>query len=894
MALKYLKTTLSEKVMKSVKIKSCLIITLALAMVLTLGAFFGILISRADRAVSIGGANVFVVVGDAEIWAHRVENTDATQDSEPYYYTMFTFGNDADAVNYRRNLAYKWFYNSKDKDDYISDSPRKGPGGNWWVRDVNTGIVYDPSVTPTVNESGYWVIGDQVTSCKESADFVSPEKAEGYFRMEIGFEEVNFDKFVITFESQQYSMTKDEKTSNFIIFLPKDEGKVAAVVTSDKEVAESKAEDIEIPEDALSFNPDHIVIAFAESDMGNGNYAVKIFNAADEKTEDKIQNNNFENIGGTFVRNVSSGDKPVIPLSFKADMPEREEGDVVSRARMAVYELNGQSFLLNRDSDGYPNNFTPINEVDDGEGKKHYTGGQVNDTTPPVLCLGTNIRHIIEGSELSSYTAIDVLTQYTNTETGFFILTKDQAADENFNSEDYSDENLFHTVKSDDDRYIIPHANHYLPQENDYTNGGFGEDYVPCAAIKIYIKLTDTTSSGGQSTYVFLDWYVEDQYKLTINGNNYVAVSTDKAGAHYNRDYEGNYTAKDGEEYTGWEALIKEYQDKVDEAAEDLRAGTDDFYLPSFEKLILDNSTAYSDMTFSIYYMVNGTKSSATGKSASALSLDLNSAGNYMFTVYAQDAASNDMWYTKEVEGAEPETVKFAASEIWDIYEDEELRNTLPWFTFKAGISEITVEEPDEQETAYVGESYTADSFEIKGVSTKSVYKLYRFNSDLYAAEKGRVLSYDNFMEIKGELFDGEGRKYFTNIVASSELEEGSVEYEQFYNYNWNSSARSFVPQDGNAFYLIVCEVTSAQFPAMSPVKAYMGIAASVTPKPIKGEDTWVQDNMISIILLSIAGAAFIGIILLLVIKPKEKTDIDVQYEQEVAAKAEKPKSKRK
>ena len=54
-----------------------------------------------------------------------------------------------------------------------------------------------------------------------------------------------------------------------------------------------------------------------------------------------------------------------------------------------------------------------------------------------------------------------------------------------------------------------------------------------------------------------------------------------------------------------------------------------------------------------------------------------------------------------------------------------------------------------------------------------------------------------------------------------------------------------------------------------------MGISASVKVEALKGEDTWLQDNMTSIILLCVAGASLIGIVLLLVIKPKEKGDID-------------------
>ena len=56
-------------------------------------------------------------------------------------------------------------------------------------------------------------------------------------------------------------------------------------------------------------------------------------------------------------------------------------------------------------------------------------------------------------------------------------------------------------------------------------------------------------------------------------------------------------------------------------------------------------------------------------------------------------------------------------------------------------------------------------------------------------------------------------------------------------------------------------------------------MVASVTAKSLKGESDWLKNNVVSVVLLSIAGAALIGIVLLLVIKPKDKGDIDERFE---------------
>ncbi len=55
-----------------------------------------------------------------------------------------------------------------------------------------------------------------------------------------------------------------------------------------------------------------------------------------------------------------------------------------------------------------------------------------------------------------------------------------------------------------------------------------------------------------------------------------------------------------------------------------------------------------------------------------------------------------------------------------------------------------------------------------------------------------------------------------------------------------------------------------------------MVISTSAAADELEGESHWVEDNLASIILLSVAGAALIGIVLLIFIKPKEKGDIDL------------------
>lgn len=801
--------------MKSVKSKLIPIISLGAAAAVAVGTFFGLNFAKAERSVTVSGSTVFTTAANAEIWSHEVVKTPA--EGEPAvndYYTMFVLKSDNDTVNFRKNLAYQWYYDASEK----------------------------PA---------------------EDAASVSPEKEEGLFNTTIGFEanednKLDFERFILTFESQQYSQTKDGKSVNYIIFAPADNGTdLNVLITDDKEA--------EFPANPQTVGADNIKIEFTQKNDG-GTFAVRV------ATEGKSATGEFKNVGGTYARYSSSTTTPVTPISFSAEFPKEEDGEeneAVSYARMIMYSLNGQSFKLKE---------TP------SKVENHFRSGVISDDTPPVLCLDKGVTFIGHNKEISfNYTVIDVVTSSPSLETSYFMLTKDQASKTDFKADDYKQDKLFRIVKDSDDQKMDPHVGHYIPDPDktppEYDKSVFDKDMDVTAAVKVLLKLTDTTSTGGESTYVMLDWYVEDKYSVTVNGSKYIAVATDKEGAYYSHTQKTSPStsadpAKGTSDLTGdWKKKVQDYQAEVDKAAADLKAGNKNhFYLPSAKSLFGDNATEYEDLIFNIYY-ISDSRQQESNKSYNALSIPLNKDGKYVFTVYATDAQSNKMYYFDK-DGKKQE---FGTGEIWTMYDDEDLKDYLPWFEFTVATTEISIEAPKEQSTAYVGSTFTPDSFEINGVSYNTNYSLYVFDSERYYAEHKQTLTYSEFMEKKDTLLsDSEnGRKWFTYIYPSSGLQEGTDVYEKYNDYQWNNSSLSFVPQDENTYYLIKCEVTGKGNSGSQKAEAYMGIASAPKVAALEGEDTWVQDNMVSIILLCIAGASLVGIILLLVIKPKNKGDLD-------------------
>lgn len=857
--------------------------------------------ASADRSVTISGSSIFYTSGSAAVWAHEeVCDGDKSENHElSEYYSMFVFKDGTDAVNYRKHLAYKWVYNTANEifdEDTDEDSEEKKD-------------------KPTAS--------------------LSPE--DGWFNMEIGFESYSFKKFVITFESQQYVQTKDGKTTNYVLFYPHEdaEGKtdgVQAVITDDIEDEPTESEAV------LS---GHIYIEFTKA-IDDG-YAVKVSaESSDDLDPETYTVGEFNNIGSTYARYSSSTTTPVTPLSFKAEFEDKEDGEAEDSevydnewVRMVLYSLNGQSFRIGtyrsvevfddegelkvedfkenykkyyvktEDGRGYVRNTeeTPDPDTDyytyshgTSEEDGHRRGGTINDNAPPVICFTNGITHIGVGKELPfDYQLIDVLASSPSADTYYYMLTNDQAMDPTFDPDDYLKEDLFRMVTDSDNQYMEPHKDHYLPVKDDIVAVYDEENFKVVAAVKVYLKLYDTRTSGiSQTTYVLLDWFIPAEKLVCKNQNYYIAVANDEQGVSF------AYTDLDtsNPESETWDRLVKSYQKLVTEAAKDLKAGSKNyFYLPSFENipaydnenenlgsLFTDNITAYKDLSFNVYYN-NGSNGNTTTQKNNTLSINLTKEGRYGFTIYATDKNSNPMYYYKD-----GEKKTFTASNIWSMREskkDTEYEGTkayLPWFTFNVEASEIEIEDPGEREAAFVGTKYSSISFDINAVSYERKYELYRFDNDVYFNDRteeggnGNALTYDKFMEKKADFLENHP-EWFTEIPAANSLTAGSDEYDEFYKYGWNSSSPEFIPQDANTFYVVKLTVTST-VNNLEPKTAYMGISVSAQISSLKGEDTWLQDNMTSIILLAIAGASLIGIVLLLVIKPKNGGDIDEQFEE--------------
>ncbi len=752
------------------------------------------------RNVTLNGTNVFYTgVDAASIATVRLDD-----DSEDGYtdYTAFHMS-DGQSVTFRKNLAY-----------------------NWWEAD----------------ENGYGV--------------------NKKFEMTIGFEDISFSSYVIGFQSQQYNITEDGVSDNYLVFKPSD-GALELYISESEEVAEDEEPSV-VLEDYSS-----ITVAFGQ--FADGDYSILV-NGEEEGL--------FVNVRENYASYVSSGDSAATPITFTVHFDESAADDAA--VDMIMYSLNGQSFEV-------------FDAEYDDEGA--LSGGTIHDDKAPVVCLDTGLNYLTYGDEVDiDYTVIDVIASSPRSTVKYYVLTNAQFNSEDFEYNNTADEDeLFMEVTTSSDYRLLRDQYTYVP---DLSDSGVVENelgYSTYGLVKVCLYVRDTTSSRAQTADVFMDWYVPQDYKVdisTIKGVESTASSTfirmleDAQGATY-----ADESVVDLETYKAYIARVQEeYQAKIDAYIADenvypdgLHASSEsNLYLPDFSGYVTDNLGGYTDLKYSIYYRTSST-GSTTNLDYNALAMTVSEADvTYRFTIYVSDAAGNPMYYPDE--NGELQTI--STENIWD----EDFAELLPFFEVSVDYRAATVEEPGTQSVGYVGSTYNSASFDIKGVSGtySATYNLYIFDRDAFYAATGVELSYNDVVDNAYALFfdsyeDENGntyentRQYFTLVTDE----------EDYADYEWNSTNVTFVPQDPSEFYVVRLTLKDTGL-SNQMTDSFLVVRASARAAEIYGEDNWVQNNIASIVLFSVAGVFFITFVVLLIVKPKDKGDIDV-----IAADVEQKKAKK-
>ncbi len=527
----------------------------------------------------------------------------------------------------------------------------------------------------------------------------------------------------------------------------------------------------------------------------------------------------FTNIGKYYAQYASSSaTTPITPLTFKA-----EGADVL----FSIRELNGQSFLL------------------DDEDK-------IKDETAPALVINSEIKQLVLGEKIDfDYVTIDVCSSSITTNR-YYLVDGMPVMD--------GEEEV--TAEFDKDGKLVGYNE--LDSDKRFNETDFPDNNIDGGTLSIAFKLTDGNSN---ESYYFIEWYAGGELNM-VNPNSVESVPEVKFVSTTGNSVDADNKYADN---------ITEYQNTVTAAAlkdgKSIQVGSGAYYyVPSLKAYITDDTCGYTDMKFTVYYRTGTSDTQTVSGDFDDLRIPVNTEGDYAFRVVPTNSAGNVMiGLVEQADGSyRPEEV--TSSNVWDV-------KNLVTFTFNVRYYGASIEEPDEAETGYRDATYTIEDFEIIALSGyKTEYKLF-----LFEANSGVTVS--SISQIKAaEQADG------TNTLGTWKeisVYDSSLDDEEGDNaYSWNpESSLSFVPQK-MGYYKVQVTVDDqsgiTQNEDGSNPSAYQIIGITAEAVVIPGTTYWLQNNILSVVFLGIGVLCLIGIVVLLVVKPKEKTAEEKAREEEL------------
>ena len=704
------------------------------------------------------------------------------------------------------------------------------------------------------------------------------KNAAKYFNMTFAFEALSFESVSFVMECAPSVATEDEKTSNTVKFTKDGDKVYASVLNGDVEDAANKKEI------AIAAGDD-VRMEFRKA-MDSDAFAVVLTIGGTE-----YQIGDFTNIGANYAD--YSAEK-ISPLSVSAKFAE---GATDTEAVVLMKDINGQSFT----------NIT-------GEEEKVIT-----DTAAPVLVINDDLNGFMLGTKIYeslSYVNIDVLQTSNISELKEFyryspvdteakytdISTSWSSTLVNYTTY-YVNDSTGEVSKEAKDGYRLTSV--YLEE---------GAEYV---STKITLGDDAFKDADGEWAKVVYDlsWYAPEYdptdaaRKIVVekNGVDCIIVDRNTSGPSY-KYIVTNDTTKEND-YTDkaeFDRQIEIFQDKLEEKAEGVYAGSGAYmYFPSMEWLFQDNN-GYRGLRFVISYKTptSQSPSSSAIKTYSGLSLSATSEGTYEFKIFASDKAGNPMYYYLN-----GELVEVTASNVWDIEE-------IPSFSYEIenlGIKAESSSSTNRKTSKILDETYTFSDPTIKGATNKqSAYALYKIDLSAYndtVATGAKELTSSMLSEVGydqiAKKLEGKitlGADYFDlYTTAISEVLADKVngdaaaikaifgeaigEYNEkiteedpewaWNKYQWKPSSKSFKTVEEGT-YMVIADYWERDLP-MQRAAAYKVVNVASEADVIKGETQWLKDNVVSVVLFSIAGVMLVIIIILLFIKPSDETleDLD-------------------
>ena len=260
-----------------------------------------------------------------------------------------------------------------------------------------------------------------------------------------------------------------------------------------------------------------------------------------------------------------------------------------------------------------------------------------------------------------------------------------------------------------------------------------------------------------------------------------------------------------------------------------------EFKLPSMKDLVSDNFVVYEELTSKIYY-----RTVSSSQTSLSDGFTLNYIGNYIFFVTFSDGENGieeSDFFIEEDDGTVSKGTYFDNY----VFEFEIVDN-----------ADIEVKAPEIQGNGYKGIKHKASEFIVDAKGCIMQYKLY-YNPDVNAnADDGGWVEIPKADELTNEKYNNGGFNYSAvkKVAYDGEL--------------------TFVPTKIGA-YKIVCTATSSVSSREASDETIVKVASA--PKVVEVPSKWLENNLWSVVFLSVGTLCLIGIIALLFVKPKDETE---------------------
>lgn len=767
--------------------------------------------------------------------------------------------------------------------------------------DMTTKFVFDKtaktsSVTFKRNVAFKWFAG------KDDARYMSATFAFGKIS--------DFKGADVTLNSE--SSLTEEKAKNVVKFEMTDAGVSVYVVSdgaTDEEItaAKNNATILTLTDGA------EITISFTEDKPAD---ADATFAYAYDEYGVKIKAGETETVIGTFTHLGSSYASSA--LVFEAFAAEEGENPVVY-----FDEINNQKF----------NNIKTEGENDDAK-------LVVTDTAAPVVVANEKLNGFYLGAKYAfDYNVVDVLqaSGLSDVNKYYQFNPADTATSyKTLGTTTYFMDQVYYVTESGaytKDKETDGKANLACTVFRDYEVNGVkgGNEYV-----SVQITVGDDSYKKDEGDYAKavydLSWYAEEGATQALSVGettlDFLKVNTSQTGAVYSYigiDEENKANVITAENKAILDAHVEAYNKALQAAADKVYAGNNSkLELPSLSWLFEDDN-GYNSLKFSIAYRTaSSTGLTKANLAYNNLTIPTTSVGGYEFKVLATDKSGNAMQYYLD-----GELVSVTTSNIWDIEE-------IPYFTFKVTNQGLRVEEAsgtdDEDRTSKqtIDKTYTLSSFTVVGGSNQeSSYALYKVDMNKYNEEVARggnnrlsrkVLASITFENIRTNMLDKlylvndtESEYYndyfelykdiYLELIAkeiggsAADIEKYIVKIEAYdaenedaadNKYEWQKNGSSSFKTAEEGEYIIFADYCDTLLPTVSRAVAYKLVVVASEVDSIKGETEWLKNNVVSVVLFSLAGVMFVLVIILLLIKPSDESLENVGKKEQTKSKTKK------